>query len=540
MNDQQVFLGWSEWKAEKKIGEGSYGKVYKAVKWEYGIPKYSAIKVISIPNKAAEIDSLRADGMTESACRIYYQGIVNEFVQEVKLLELLKGNTNIVSIEDFRVIEKIGQIGWDIYIRMELLTPFTAYADEHSMDEKKVIELGLDICSALKICASHQIIHRDIKPGNFFVSRDGKFKIGDFGIAKQLDKSGGTLSFKGTMHYIAPEVAKGNKYDARADIYSLGLVLYKLLNNNRLPFIPPYTEQITYEEQKRALDRRLQGDSLPRPVNATPEVAEVILKACSYDQRSRYQNAVAFEKALQELQEPGWAIEPNQKPNQKPNPKQGSEPDDQGWRKMIIIGTSVLLAAILLVLGIRVEKGLLDKFRERSTPELTLAPESSFDPEPNLSYSVFLIDPPLNQSYKEIPVVAASASSIIDQGDTNNDPLVLLDGREDTSWQEGVSGYGIGESLHFSFDGVHQVKYISFKLGNWKNDRYYYGNAKPKTITIYVGDFAGSVTFTGKKEVEWIELTTPVAANEVWFSIDDVYEGTEWEDTCITEMRIYE
>ena len=56
------------------------------------------------------------------------------------------------------------------------------------------------------------------------------------------------------------------------------------------------------------------------------------------------------------------------------------------------------------------------------------------------------------------------------------------------SWQEGVSGYGINESVSFSFDDLHKVKYIAFKLGNWKNDKYYYGNAKPKTINLVFGD----------------------------------------------------
>lgn len=85
-------------------------------------------------------------------------------------------------------------------------------------------------------CQCQNIIHRDIKPENIFVSRFGEFKLGDFGIARELDRSMSGLSKKGTFSYMAPEMYKGEEYDARVDIYSLGIVLYKLCNHNRLPF----------------------------------------------------------------------------------------------------------------------------------------------------------------------------------------------------------------------------------------------------------------------------------------------------------------
>ena len=84
--------------------------------------------------------------------------------------------------------------------------------------------------------------------------------------------------------------------------------------------------------------------------------------------------------------------------------------------------------------------------------------------------------------------------------------MLLFDKKDDTSWQEGVAGYGINESVSFSFDGIHKVKYIAFKLGNWKNDKYYYGNAKPKTVNLVFGDYSGQVTFTGERKVEWVEV----------------------------------
>lgn len=140
---------------------------------------------------------------------------------------------------------------------------------------------------------------------------------------------------------------------------------------------------------------------------------------------------------------------------------------------------------------------------------------------------------------KEVSVISANATSTISQTKTNNNAMLLFDKKDDTSWQEGVAGYGINESVSFSFDGLHKVKYIAFKLGNWKNDKYYYGNAKPKTINLVFGDYSGQVTFTGERKVEWVEVSPSVNADSMRLELKDVYPGTSWEDTCISEITVY-
>ena len=118
---------WPEWTIEKQLGKGSYGIVYKAVRRDHNLVSYAAIKVISIPQDPSEIDSLRSEGLDLNGTRTYLQEIVNSFVGEIQLMESLKGVQNIVNVEDYKVVEKTGEIGWDIFIRMELLTPFNAY-----------------------------------------------------------------------------------------------------------------------------------------------------------------------------------------------------------------------------------------------------------------------------------------------------------------------------------------------------------------------------------------------------------------------------
>ena len=83
--------------------------------------------------------------------------------------------------------------------------------------------------------------------------------MGDFGIARELDRTMSGLSKKGTFSYMAPEMYRGEAYDARVDIYSLGIVLYKLRNHNRLPFISLKKQLITYRDKEEALNRRMAG-----------------------------------------------------------------------------------------------------------------------------------------------------------------------------------------------------------------------------------------------------------------------------------------
>lgn len=288
---------WPEWELEKRIGKGSYGVVYKAVRRDSGIESHAAIKIVSIPTDEAELDSLLSELTVENSKK-YLKDVVDEFVGEIRLMESLKGTPNIVSVEDYKVVEKTDQIGWDIYIRMELLTPFNDYCKSHTLNEEEVLRLGADICTALEICGKRSIIHRDIKPENIFMHDIGYFKLGDFGIARKLENMSAGLSQKGTYNYMAPEVARGNSYDARVDIYSLGVVLYRLLNNNMLPFITNEAQLRSPNARRMAVERRINGEMIPPPCNASPETVNVVMKACSPNPNERFSSPQEMKMAL--------------------------------------------------------------------------------------------------------------------------------------------------------------------------------------------------------------------------------------------------
>ena len=289
---------WPEWHECVLLGEGSFGKVYKAEREALGTKFYSAIKVLSVPKSSQDIEQERKQGLSDNEIHQYFASVVQDLVNEIVLMESLKGARNIVGIDDYQIIERTDEIGWDIFIRMELLTPFEDVMKMPEFSYIDVLRMGIDICSALEMCEYNGIVHRDIKPDNIFVSKYGEYKLGDFGISRQLDKTQANMSRKGTLNFMAPEVYKGEPYGSSVDTYSLGLVLYKLLNGNRLPFISSNAENLSFTERQEAFERRIRGETLPYIGEISQGLNYILQKACSYTPANRYISATEMKNDL--------------------------------------------------------------------------------------------------------------------------------------------------------------------------------------------------------------------------------------------------
>jgi len=287
------------WYIKSLIGEGGFGKVFEIERQEFGVTYKSALKIITIPQSESEIKSVMADGMDEASVITYFKNVVKDIVSEFIIMSKLKGNSNVVSYEDHVVVEHEEGIGWDILIRMELLTPLVDHVQKETLTRKDIIKLGIDICKALELCQKHNVIHRDIKPENIFISENGDYKLGDFGIARTAETTMGGLTKKGTYVYMAPEIYKGDLYDPTVDIYSLGILLYRLLNENRTPFLPPYPTPITHSDRESAIAKRINGDVIPIPANANGRLAEIVLKACAHKPSDRYSAATQMREELE-------------------------------------------------------------------------------------------------------------------------------------------------------------------------------------------------------------------------------------------------
>ena len=290
---------WPDWKVTEKIGEGSFGQVFKAEKESYGIKQESAIKVVRIPSDEAELEKVRSSfGLNDDELKDYFYPQLDKLKKEIELMMKLD-DSHIVKIHDFEIKESFdSKIGWHMLIRMELLECLEKYVRRKDIITADVVAIGEDILSCLETCEENNIIHRDIKPANLFRSDKGVYKLGDFGIAKDMSTDIGSLSFKGTENYMAPEVFMGRQYNDTIDIYALGIVLYKLLNKNRLPFMSQ--EKLTSESIEKAFQKRNTGETLPKPQQSPDAMYEVIKKMCAYKPEERFQTAAEAKKALTE------------------------------------------------------------------------------------------------------------------------------------------------------------------------------------------------------------------------------------------------
>ncbi len=215
------------------------------------------------------------------------------FDRESRLALGIPRHENVVYVYD------AGRINGMRFIAMELVEGVDleeAVASASISTEEEIIEALIAACKGLEFIHEHGIIHRDIKPHNIIVDRNGKVKITDFGIAEtestdQLIEQGRGA---GTPRYMPPEVIKGtSKVDVRGDVYSLGLVLYELLTRTTFFSAPTY----------KAVLRKVIEEELPPPHKVdrkiSKQLSSVVMKSIDKEPSRRYQSAHAFRMALE-------------------------------------------------------------------------------------------------------------------------------------------------------------------------------------------------------------------------------------------------
>lgn len=303
MGSDQKQVRWPGWDTVSKLGSGNYGAVYEIRRDVLGTVERAALKVVRIPREPGDVAELYNDGYDEQSVTAVLDGYLKDIVSEYALMRKLRDCGNIVSCDDIEAKRAADGVGWYVYIKMELLTPLVSALPQDQIPEETVIAVAKDICRALVACEKEKVVHRDIKPQNILMSESGDYKLGDFGIAKTIEKSMGNTVI-GTYRYMAPEVHDNKPYGHKADIYSLGLVLYWMLNRRRLPFMPLPPQQLNAGDDERARSRRFGGEALPPPVDGSQWLKNVVLKACAYDPADRFDSAAQMLAALEAQEDP--------------------------------------------------------------------------------------------------------------------------------------------------------------------------------------------------------------------------------------------
>ena len=372
---------WPGWKTIREIGSGSFGAVYEIEKDTAGFIEKAALKVVSIPESDSDIEDYRLSGYDDESIRKRYLEALGDVVHEYRVMKELKGCPSIVICDDVQPVQHEDGIGWDVLIKMELLTPLMKTLGKEVTDDQ-VIRIGKDLCAALMECERRGVLHRDIKPQNIFVSENGTYKLGDFGIAKAVEKTTrGTQS--GTYRYMAPEVYHNEPYGSKADIYSLGLVLYWLLNERHEPFVPINNRPPTTTEEDTARMRRLTkemaGKYLPVPKNGSETLKRIVCKSCAYDPNDRYQSAEEMWEALDQMKDLTVGVFTGGK-------KEKEEPDGlNSVLKKIAIALGIILLGIVIAIAAKIIASHQGEREAQTTAVATETEIASSTPEPTPS-----------------------------------------------------------------------------------------------------------------------------------------------------------
>lgn len=243
----------------EKIGTGGMSDVYKAKC--HKLNRYVAVKVLK-------------QEFGENA------NFVSKFRIEAQAAAGLM-HPNIVNVYD------VGEENGIHYIVMELVEGITLkkYIEKKArLSYKEAVSIAIQVCMGIEAAHNNHIIHRDIKPQNIIISKDGKVKVTDFGIAKAATSNTITSNVMGSVHYTSPEQARGGYSDEKSDVYSLGITLFEMLTG-RVPFNGETTVAIAIKHIQ---------EELPSPQEFVGEipncVADIVLKCCQKSADRRYQN----------------------------------------------------------------------------------------------------------------------------------------------------------------------------------------------------------------------------------------------------------
>ena len=281
MNEMPEFNGWQGIRA---LGAGRCGETYEIERDDgFGTAEHGALKIISIASSDDPQETAQLRGQLEAMSRV------------LRASEALADSKNILPWRDHAIRRYTDGSGWEISLRTDLAVSLERYIRSHTYGETDVAKIGAGICNALALCRDRGIVHGDVKPQNIFVS-GGNFegsldvRLGDFGMAALVPDVAGDFA--------APEVLCGEAPSAENDVYSVGMVLYWMLNDRRIPFAPLPPEGVSGSDLAIARDMRLRGDPMPKPLHGNQALQAVVMKAIADQPEDRFATAEELRDAL--------------------------------------------------------------------------------------------------------------------------------------------------------------------------------------------------------------------------------------------------
>ena len=278
------------WEINKPLGIGTYGKTYEITNFtkEEGI-----YKIMKIP-----VELKKTPGefpvKTQQDC---LKEVRNDILSSIKYIQVSDKGRFFVKYEDYSLTPSEDFRTLTMKIRMEKLVNLTTVSQQHKFSEAEVLRLAVNICRCLEKCREMDYVYTNLKPNNIFITDRG-CKLGDFGTFGMYEPTKMNVAMRKTQEYMAPEFIKFGEINSTSDTYALGLIMYSLLNNNKLPFIPRFEENIGISDTNLAIEKRCANYVFSDPDNASEKVKNIIFKACSPSVGNRYETPTDMKNDL--------------------------------------------------------------------------------------------------------------------------------------------------------------------------------------------------------------------------------------------------
>lgn len=278
------------WKIQNPVGTGTYGKVYKIENHDGTVGAY---KIMKIPVKVND-DPSSFPKKTPEMC---LKEVRKDISGSIKYLQMYDKGRYFVSYEDCMFTPSNDWKTLTLQIRTEWLMSLSEIIRKTVLSEDEILRLAINVCTCLEKCREMDYVYPNLKPDNIFVTPK-RCKLGDFGNFGNYEPINMNVSMRKTQEFSAPELIKFGELNYTSDTYSLGMVLYYLLNNNRIPFIPAYTKNIGISDITSAIEKRCSNYVFPNPDNGCEAVRKIIEKACSSSVAARYQTPTEMKNDL--------------------------------------------------------------------------------------------------------------------------------------------------------------------------------------------------------------------------------------------------
>ena len=516
----------------KVIGEGGFGITYLA--WEMNLEVPVAVKEY-FPSGLATRDTQLTGGKSKTVSVMagdqghYYQSGLRSFEQEARNLAKFQNLPGVVSVKDLFFENQTA------YLAMEYIPGITMKqylrSKGNRLDERTVLRLMRPVLESLDKVHRSGIIHRDISPDNILITADQKVTLIDFGAARMASGNDGKSMTILLKHGYAPveQYQSKGRQGPWTDVYAICATMYRMISGK----VPEEAVDRIENDRVKPLTMLAREENF----QVSRRVSDVIQKGLSVSASHRYQNVRSL---IQELYEEPQTVQPPVGGGTRVVPPKPLKSEPKNYIGIILAVLAGLFAVILILGAVLLLKGKEKSDDSQNVEVSETSTEAS--PEAVTPVTAKLVD--ISQvdftEYKQVRVASAEASSVIQQDNgAVNTPMMMFDENIETNWQEGVDGPGLGEWVDAKFSQESGIKYLTFNLGNWKTSRYYYGNNKPSKMTITVGEFSQQIEFPDEWTEFCLEFSRPCQADGIYMTIDEVYPGTDWDDTCITDMRVF-